>query len=299
MSRTYLAQNLKEDRLCRWPDGGMPILVYIAPFVWYEKQKQQQAVLYRQLVLDALQAWRVASQDLLRFQLVNSVNDSQIDIKWRRVDRRTLGHCNFEIDGQSRMFSAAIQVGISDGLVHAAYQHLDEVRHTILHELGHALGLVGHSDQSEDIMYVPHQYGVHTLSPRDGETISWLYRLPVGFDYRQIGKKYHLSGAFDINQVIEKIEGRLQGGSDTEPMLSFAEATASPPPHPSKTTHREEGSLIKHAASLEEQHQILSDMSRFYLKTQHIRLDTQKQTALRRQLMMTKLQQQKNKPPQA
>jgi len=241
----------------------MPIHVYIAPFIWYEKKKQQESQVYRQLVLDALETWRKATNGLVRFNIVDKIDNSQIDFKWRRVDRKSLGHCVSEIDTHNRLFSAAIQIGISDGLLHAHYQDTGEVKHTVLHEIGHALGLREHSNRAPDIMYVPHQYGVYTLSERDIETIQWLYRLPVGFDYRAVGKKYNLQPGFTIDDIIDKLEQRIQGEMEETAPSAFSEKLSP------QTPQRSSGSILK-TSSLEEQHQILSEMGRFYLKTQGI-----------------------------
>jgi predicted Zn-dependent protease len=287
MSRTYLYNCFKDEHLCRWPDGAMPINVYLAPFTWYEKNKQQQSVIYRQMVLDALDLWRRASGNLVKFQMVDNLNQSQIDFKWRRVDRKSLGHCTYETDKQYHIFSAEIQIGISDGLLHAQYQDAGEVQHTIIHEIGHALGLIGHSDGPEDIMYVPHQYGIHTISPRDAETLHWLYTLPVGFNYKGVAGKYKLSGNFTINDVIDKIEKRIKGEEDGN--------TDSAPPQSAPIVDRPaRESLIRSTSSLDEQHQILSEMGRFNLKTQNIRIDKRQQDAINREIMERKL---KNRIP--
>jgi predicted Zn-dependent protease len=265
---------MQEGHLVRWPDAAMPIQVYIAPFTWYEKKKQQQSQLYRQVVLDAMQTWHNATNGLIRFNIVSRLDDSQIDLKWRRVDRRSLGHCRYEIDPNGRLFSASIEIGISDGVLHAQYEHMGEVQHTILHEIGHALGLIGHSDQAKDIMYVPHQYGVSQLSPRDRETMSWLYQLPLGFNYKAIGPQYRLKPGFTMNDVINAIERRIKGEDLAEP-ASGTEPIAPPKPQAHPVTS-EEDKLIKRTRSLDEQHDILSQMGRFHLTTQHIRLQQRK-----------------------
>ncbi|WP_254948935.1 peptidase [Cyanobium sp. N.Huapi 1H5] len=53
---------------------------------------------------------------------------------------------------------------------------------TALHELGHAFGLWGHSDDPADAMAaVPGPRPVLALSPRDRATLRWLYQQPTGF----------------------------------------------------------------------------------------------------------------------
>ena len=50
------------------------------------------------------------------------------------------------------------------------------MRPVILHELGHALGIAGHSPYSSDIMYPALNYNTRDLSDRDRGTIIKLYQ---------------------------------------------------------------------------------------------------------------------------
>jgi hypothetical protein len=176
---TYLHACLKEGNVVRWGDSAWPLTVYIAPFRWYEASKQRNAKAYEQMAWECFEAWSALSQGLVSFRRVTTKLASQINVAWRRVDRTSLGHCE-TLWKANRLYSAEISIGISDGLLHAQYNNPTEVKHTILHEVGHALGLLGHSHGQGDIMYVPHQYGVDSLTPRDVNTLRWLYKLPIG-----------------------------------------------------------------------------------------------------------------------
>jgi hypothetical protein len=215
-SVTYLDPCLREGRVVRWATSVMPIPVYIAPFTWYEPKKQQEAHLYRQMVLDCLEVWRQATNGVVSFRPVASVHESQIDLKWRRIDRRSLGLCHFNWNQQWQLYSAEIEIGITDGVLHGQYNDPNEVRHTILHEIGHALGLLGHSPHAGDMMYVPHQYGVTQLSPNDVATIQWLYRLPVGFSKQQAAHQLQLPPHVSLDAMLPELFNLQSGERLTE-----------------------------------------------------------------------------------
>ena len=173
---TYLDECLQRNTIIRWPLGIMPIKVYIAPCRWYAS-KGNDNYTYHALAKQAFEDWEKASKGLVSFKFVSTLQDSQINLEWKRVERKSLGHCHFTYDSKKRLFSAEVNIGLSDGFVHGNYQNKQEVYHTILHEVGHALG-IGHSPFKDDIMYVPHQYGVNNLSKTDKKTLVWLYKLP-------------------------------------------------------------------------------------------------------------------------
>jgi len=200
---TYIQESLNKGVITRWPLNCMPVAVYIAPFRFYSAKTE--AYKYRQIVKDALQTWKSATNSLVNFTIVENLHASQINLEWRRVERKSLGQCNFNYDGFGRLYSAEIQIGISDGIIHHQYMDENEVYHTILHEIGHALGL-GHSPFKSDIMYTPHQYGVTRLSKGDIETLKWLYKFESGKTPEEIIRKYNVP-ASTLDELILKLEG--------------------------------------------------------------------------------------------
>jgi predicted Zn-dependent protease len=286
MNPTYLDQCLKNDLTVRWPEAAMPLKVYIAPFNWYEASKQHEAYHYRHMVLEALKTWSDLSNQAVRFKVVNNVKDSLIDLKWRRVDRRSLGHCEYRVNQQSLIYSAEIQIGISDGLVHSQYNHSEEVRHTILHEFGHALGLVGHSDDANDIMYVPHQYGITGVSSRDAETLRLLYRLPVGFSVHLAAQQLGLSGRdYNFQDVLDAIEAHYKPvqpqSLDKNAVASGDSNTRSLWQNTLQNVHSTPATIANDSNhTLDAQHDILSQRGQFYVATQNIPLSSQLKKAL-------------------
>ncbi len=195
---TYVAESLKNGRIMRWT--FMPLNVYIAPMNFYSKQGQDMK--YRHMVIRALEEWQKATRGKISFKVVNTLLESNVNIDWKRVERKALGYCYFSFDGANRLYGAEVAIGLTEGLVHADYMDESEVYHTILHEIGHAIGL-GHSHNKADIMYTPHQRGVNSISQGDVLTVNWLYSLPQGATTAEVASRYGIGGS-DIDEIITK-----------------------------------------------------------------------------------------------
>ncbi len=181
----------------------MPLTVYIAPFRWYKAAHAGDSYKYQQMVINALNEWQNAMGGLISFLVVPKLHDSMINIDWRRVDRKSFGECHWSYNKDCIIYSAEVQIGLSDGIICQKYMDESEVYHTILHEIGHAIGLSGHSPDDKDIMYTPHKYGVTKISKRDINTLRWLYRFDIGLAVQDILSRY--PGALDIDDLIYKL----------------------------------------------------------------------------------------------
>lgn len=204
---TYLNDCFSKGKLSRWADGVMPLKVYIGKFGWYKSQGSNDEYKYTQMIIDAFNLWEKLSGGLVAFERTLNLYDSNINIEWKRVDRKSLGSCTFNFDKLGRYYSAELSIGLSDGILHHQYMDENEVFHTIVHEIGHSVGL-GHSKTKGDIMYVPHEYGVTNISQNDLATLKWLYKFPVGKTSEEILAMYSSYRAASVDDLVQKITSK-------------------------------------------------------------------------------------------
>ncbi len=198
---TYINDSFNKGKLARWDSSVMPLKVFIGKFNWYKSIGASDEYKYTQMIIDGFNLWETLSGGVVSFERTMNLYDSNINVEWKRVDRKSLGSCTFNFDKLGRYYSAELSIGLSDGIIHHQYMDENEVFHTIIHEIGHSVGL-GHSKTKGDIMYVPHEYGVVNVSNNDIETLKWLYRLPVGKTQQEI---LNLNSSYQAKSVDELV----------------------------------------------------------------------------------------------
>lgn len=160
-----------------WPSRMNPIPVYI--------HLDSDQVPFLPAVHQGLDAWEEASEGRIVFKEVTSPPEAGIIIE---LDEGPLshpylevGHANYSISqsalsGKKMRVTVTVNTGERTAPI-SLKDRLDQVERLTLHELGHALGIWGHSPDPGDIMYA--RPIVSGLSERDKRTILRLYGTSV------------------------------------------------------------------------------------------------------------------------
>jgi predicted Zn-dependent protease len=166
-----------------WKPDDFPLTVYVKsnPSEYYK-------TLFRNYVDYALAIWEKADSRI-QFRYVSNTRDADIVIIFEenlveKYDDNYLGITDYRLADDKRIQKSTIEIGllkfnnepVSDG----------EVKATIIHELGHALGL-GHSDNEIDIMFPfinpfsSSDFHFDELSGGDIEAVKSVVNLGFGF----------------------------------------------------------------------------------------------------------------------
>jgi predicted Zn-dependent protease len=168
-----------ERVLLRWPERAMPLRVHL-PRPPRGLFTDPDAVV--EAVRLGVEGWTgVAAPGLPSFEFVDEPGDADIPIVWAaRPTGWFIASCSYAIDTLNR------RLGVDHLLVTGRWRDgqeasLPQLETAVLHEMGHALGLTGHSPSPTDVMYkyVTHE-SVPELSARDRNTLRALYSRPIG-----------------------------------------------------------------------------------------------------------------------
>lgn len=172
-------QEMVEGGVFRWPANNLPLRVYIGDGDNVSAYRPQ----YKQLMRDAFNAWMEAANGKLSWQEVSDPRQADIVTTWSddisiRNGQLEAGRTTAitELDRRTRQrYLRAAEIRILTRIGRKIFTE-DDIRKTTLHEVGHALGLQGHSRTSSDIMYASlSRSQVPYLQDRDATTIKRLY----------------------------------------------------------------------------------------------------------------------------
>ena len=188
---------------CRWPDSAMPLPVHITPArIPADLQDEfapRNPADYESAVKSALATWERELEGLVRFRLVDDPDSAQLTLALQGArapvpkpelqvlgSTRLAGACQVEgLDPEAERLEVRFRVPELELYLADEFGLLSphQVEWIALHEIGHALGMRGHSPIPADLMYevARDRISVHEgLSAEDLNSFVSLYQLPNG-----------------------------------------------------------------------------------------------------------------------
>jgi tetratricopeptide (TPR) repeat protein len=165
------------EHLYWWHKNGKPIRVFISSEGCPDPKLLE-------IVRNAFDEWSNASSQIF-FELVKDPKNADLQVLWTADVKKIFdpneggeAKCEYTDD---RIDRARITFLTTRMIMHGQLNP-EKARWFALHEIGHALGLLGHSPNHEDIMYwaCPSSFTEVKLTPRDKQTLKMLYTSPTG-----------------------------------------------------------------------------------------------------------------------
>jgi tetratricopeptide (TPR) repeat protein len=162
-----------------WHKDQMPLKVYVRKNIQIPDFYQE----FLAAIRGSLDQWCAATGGVISYKLVSTAEAANIVCDY--TDRRELVSSRHElgIDGNTEMLvkqdnspgPTNLVVLVKDGPNAPAFRNSALVTLCCLHEVGHALGMHGHSPSSHDVMFPCIALSTAKLSERDKKTIRRLY----------------------------------------------------------------------------------------------------------------------------
>lgn len=195
IGENYITQAPYDKNLLRWDVSTFPLKVKLEVPISTPDY-------YRVEIEKAFLQWQI-STDFLKFQFVDNGN-ADIIVKFNPLPEDICkdGICKYVVAYTEPKIQGKIlksmTITMYDKDANGNYFSDKELYNTILHEIGHALGIMGHSYSSDDLMYMSTQAetsgftryrrGMQYLSKQDLNTINLLYKMIPDISNVQMSK---------------------------------------------------------------------------------------------------------------
>ena len=167
---SYIENSKINGRLCKWDKSS--VNVFITPITANISDKN---FLYSQ-VQKAVNVWNNALKQChinLSLNIIQTPVNADIVIHWTKVGRVFEGMCKYPSVINGVLKKISIDIGLPNEYSGKNTSN-ESIFATILHELGHSLGL-GHGIEIDDAMYVPHKKNIAVPSENDLYVLKMIY----------------------------------------------------------------------------------------------------------------------------
>lgn len=183
----YIEQAPSDHKILRWDVTKFPLKIYI------KNNSSSAPQYYQDAIQKAFLQWQASTKKLISFKFINNERDANIvvsinpstDIKKCEQEdcKYTVAYTTPTINGD---FLKKMDILFYDSNNLGQPFSQREIYNTALHEIGHALGIMGHSYNKDDIMYLETNQDSYfdkfrsdfqLISQTDLNTINLLYKL--------------------------------------------------------------------------------------------------------------------------
>lgn len=174
---SYLAQMTLKGIYFHWSKERMPLKVYIFPGASKNYQDS-----FRQDVIDAFAEWESKTEKTVSFTQVDTASGADITIQWvNRGETKSKtasadhanGYTEHKLDRFNNQDHVSIEIVTNPDSYWADAD--SRIRLVALHEIGHGIGIEGHSDNVNNIMYKMSAKS-RGVSQADVDTVKALYQ---------------------------------------------------------------------------------------------------------------------------
>jgi predicted Zn-dependent protease len=182
----YLNHLASSNEANRWPREKIPIKVFIEDDRNVPGFRSQ----FVEIFLNSLEIWTKATKNRLSFQIVNNLSQADLSVVFTANVEDIAQKPGMAPAEQGLASIRAYRRGPGYGFIERAKIQIlvhkptsnkeltdDDIKEVCLHEIGHAMGLSGHSPNDSDVMHFMLSFRqLPALTKRDKQTIARLYQ---------------------------------------------------------------------------------------------------------------------------
>ncbi|MBR1680492.1 hypothetical protein IJ707_01730 [bacterium] len=166
----YIENSKINGRLCKWDKSS--VNVFVTPITANVSDKN---FLYSE-IQRAISVWNNSLKQIsinLMFNITNTPENADIVVHWTKVGRVFEGMCKYPSIINGILKKISIDIGLPNEFSGKNTTN-ESIFSTILHELGHSMGL-GHGVDIDDVMFVPHKKNIAIPSENDLYVLKLIY----------------------------------------------------------------------------------------------------------------------------